>query len=223
MNAAYPVIRSIGPPPERHAERMAIEFARWLVADEQRRYPAWKRAIKNRSDGNPKGQNRLLDALIEAAGPALLGYGLQPGKRRKYALSLHHLCGWDKGDLVDMDGPVPPAPWLALVLELITCTYATVKQERICVGLISQHAIARLAERCGARDPHDVIDIARTMSIALLKALNKLYRDEEPPEGWRVPFTGGIAVIRIDPETNYPLVVTVLPFTETVPSRTEIA
>jgi hypothetical protein len=219
MNA-LPVIKSIGPPPERHCERMAVEFARWLVAQEHRYYPAWADALDTRNDGNPKGQMKMVERLAKAAGPMLLDNSLAPGKRRKYTLALHRLIGWDKGGMIEIGAPIPAAPWLAVIVEQIVCSHAAIDQNYTVTALISQHAIARLAERCGARDPLDVIEIARTMSLAIIKRLKKTYRDEMPLGGWRVPFKGGIAIVRFDEASGNPLVTTVLPPTENVQTRT---
>jgi hypothetical protein len=215
-----PTIKSIGPPPERHAERMAIEFARWLVAEERRRIPLWDQVFKNASDGNPKGQIKMLERLAAISGNTLLDADLQPGKRRKYRMALHLMVGWDNGDLIATDAPIPPAPWLALIVERVRLTYATTKHDQMVVALISQHAIARLAERCGARNPHDLTYIARDMSRAILKLNKTADRNAMPEGGWRAPFDGGIAVVRLDDDTGFPLVTTVLPPEESILNRT---
>jgi hypothetical protein len=200
---------------------MAIEFARWLVKEEHRYYPAWRAAFDTRNDGNPKGQMKLVERLAKAAGPFLLDNSLLPGKRRKYTLRLHRLIGWDKGGMIEIGAPIPAAPWLAVIVERIVCSYASIDQNYTVTALISQHAIARLAERCGARDPHDVIEIARIMSLAIIKRLRNTYRNEMPADGWHVPFEGGIAIVRFDSDSGNPLVTTVLPPYEDVRTRTE--
>ena len=216
------MIQSIGPPPTRHAERMAMEFARWLCAEEIRRQPLWDEVFANSDYGNPKQQMKMADRLTKIGGNSLLAMSLTPGKRRKYTLQLFLMVGWHNGDLIG-DGPVPPAPWLALIGERIRSTYAKVDNDQIVIGLICQHAIARLAERCGARDPHDLTMHARDLAHALLK-LNKVAdRSKQPPEGWRAPFRSGIAVVRLDDTSGCPLVTTVLPPEEAVRSRTEMA
>jgi hypothetical protein len=218
-----PKIKSIGPPPERHAERMAIEFARWLVAEERRRVPLWDEVFKNANDGNQKGQIKMVERLAKVSGNSLLSVDLQPGNRRKYRMILQLMVGWDNGDLIADDAPIPPAPWLALIMELVHATYSTTKHRRLVLALISQHAIARLAERCGARDPHDITRIAQDMSMAIIKLNKTADRNKMPEGGWRAPFKGGIAVLRVDDATGYPLVTTVLPPDECVRTRTEIA
>lgn len=223
MNSPFPMIQSIGPPPTRHAERMAVEFARWLCAEELRRQPLWDAVFANSDYGNPKQQMKMVDRLAKIGGNSLLAVTLTPGKRRKYTMSLFLMVGWDNGEMIDPKRPVPPAPWLALIAERVRSTHATIKHDQAVIGLISQHAIARLAERCGARDPHDLTMHARDLAQAILQLNKTADRNKPPPEGWRAPFEGGIAVLRLDEATGFPLVTTVLSPEEDVRTRTELA
>jgi hypothetical protein len=220
MNA-LPIIKSSGPPPERYAERMAVEFARWLCAEEQRRQPLWDAVFESSNDGNPKGQTKMVEGLSRISNtpwrrphageaPQIHAEPLPHGR-----LGQRHL--------IDPDGPVPPAPWLALIAERIVATYAETKHDQLVIGLICQHAIARLAERCGARDPHDLTVHARNMAQALLKLNKTANRNAMPEGGWRAPFKDGIAVVRLDEATGFPLVTTVLPPEESIRTRIEIA
>ena len=220
MNATLPIIRSIGPPPERHAERMASEFTRWLCAEERRRVPAWDSVFKNGNDGNPKGQVKMVERLAKVSGNTLLAAHLSPGNRRKYKLTLYLMVGWDRGDLIDPEGPIPDAPWLALIAERVIATYAKIEHKHSVIGLISLHAIARLAERCGARNPHDLTHFAAEVSQAIIRLNKTVDRNAMPEGGWKAPFKGGIAVVRLDEATGFPLVTTVLPPEESVQTRT---
>ncbi len=212
---SMPTIQSVGPPPEVHSRRLAGEFTHWLVAEHQRREPAWAAAIEARSDGNPRGQKKLLERLRAAAGPVFLDAVLTPGKRRKYSLLVSRWLGWNRSGPIIAGSPIPERPWLAIVLERRICTHARADVEHVILALISVHAVARLCERCAARDPLDVVDAMRAMSVAIIRARGSepplIDPDAEPLAGWRVPYDGGIAVVRLDAESGHPFVATVLP------------
>ena len=192
-----PTIRSIGAPPERHAARVGAEMTRWLIAEGHRRWPACDAVFEARNDGNPKAQAKMVDKLVAAAGPVLFDAVLEPGKRRRYQLFLHGWRGWNRGRPILAGEPIPERPWLAVFLQRVISRHARVDSDEIVTLLICHHAIARLAERCEARDPFDVLDAARAMSMAVLKPLKA-----EPlgSVGSRVPFANGIAVVCLDDE-----------------------
>ena len=63
MQPDWPTIRSEGPPPERHADRVISEMTRWMH-DDLLKFGPWMEALFKSADvGSPKAQQRLLDRL----------------------------------------------------------------------------------------------------------------------------------------------------------------
>lgn len=160
MNKPFPIIRSVGPPPELHADRIVAEMLRVIVKASAQRMTLMGRTLAESADGNPKAQAKLLKKLEDIAGPFLLGSFLQPGKRGRYVLHLFAIDGWDAGRTDYIRDAMPDKPWLA-------CTHFTFISKghgrdnfetRSAVSLlVTHHSLSRLAQRCGAKKPNDLI------------------------------------------------------------------
>jgi hypothetical protein len=81
-----PSIQSIGPPPERHADRVVAEMAHWLEKEADRCWPGIKTVFRAGCGGSPKAQTRFLEKLRKAAGPALLVSDTEPGTRGRFGV-----------------------------------------------------------------------------------------------------------------------------------------
>ena len=216
----YPVIESIGPPPEAHAQRIAGEMARWLIAQGEKRWKAMSEIVKTAKDGNPTAQWRFARRLAKAAGPAVFDVGVATGKRGKYTMRFSCWTGWVNGKPTADVAKLPDRPWLGIGWMTVTNkgNYQADFDDYIWL-LINHHAMARLAERCGARTPLQLVNILGKLSKAFMEyAIAHTEPGEKadiPPEGWRVPFEGGVAVISTDTEgvnpSGLPLCMTVLP------------
>jgi hypothetical protein len=118
MNIAIPQIQSAGPPPSLHADRIAGEMVRWLIAEREARWRQWWAEWERGSIGNPKGQQRMWRRMVEAAGPFLLFHRLVPGKRARFELEVLEAAGWDPEarDVIGAhpDRATPARPWLAV-------------------------------------------------------------------------------------------------------------
>jgi hypothetical protein len=223
-----PVIQSIGPPPERHAQRMAGEMTRWLIEQQFKIDAAWREAVVGRNDGNPNGQKKMVAKLKAIGGMNLFWIQLFPGKRRKYELRLYRWVGWHHRRVLEPGDPMPEKPWIAVLLQRIISTYASGKVEEYAIALIGQHAIARLAERCGARTPFDILLHVKKLSRAVLHATaHEVDEDGKeitapliditskmPPGGWRIPYDEGVAVLVMDDDSGLPVIATILPKAE---------
>jgi hypothetical protein len=77
------MIQSVGPPPERHADRIVAEMLRQLAVQRAKRFPAIAAAILGSRDGGPRAQRRMQER-VERAGA--IGTSLTPGKRGSYTL-----------------------------------------------------------------------------------------------------------------------------------------
>jgi hypothetical protein len=208
-----PTIQSIGPPPEKHAQRLAAEMTRWLIEKQHSVDVEWRRAIRTRDDGNPAAQRRMVEKLKRIGGENVFAAYLKPGKRRKYELTLHRWTGWGLEGSIFPGETIPERPWIGVFLTFVRATYAKVDVDEHAVAIISHHALARLAERCGARKPQDLIGHARKLSNAVMDALlaQTVDFDKPPPGGcWRIPYDGGIMVLGLTEEDSLPLVLTVL-------------
>lgn len=219
-----PKIETVGPPPTRHAERLAAEMTRWLIEEQFRNDDRWGKAIESRNDGNPKAQHKMVERLKAAGGTNLFWASLYPGNRKKYELRLYRWVGWSNGGILYPGDPIPERPWIACLMDRIVSTYSALETSQYAIALIPHHAIARLAERCGARTAQDIILHARSLSKAVLRATareedrdgNVLKAAQidilgpQPPGGWRIPYPGGIAVLRLDAEKGLPIIATVL-------------
>ena len=163
-------IQSIGAPPERHADRVVAEMLQAIVKTRLRRMEQIGQVLLTTPDGNPRAQRKLADKLMAAGGGFLLHVAVEPGKRGRYKMILRVLDGWDSGRrAVIYDGPagaatIPERPWL---------TVTTIR--RVSAGrhdydvffswdlFVTHHALSRLAQRCGARTPADLMAAAAEM------------------------------------------------------------
>jgi hypothetical protein len=222
IKVKYPVIESVGPPPELHAQRIAGEMAVWLIKHGEKRWEEMARVVKTCKDGNPISQMRLAHRLAAAAGPAIFDLSVKTGKRGRYTMYFHCWTGWVNGEPVKDGAVLPERPWLGVGwLTIKNKGNYTADFDDFTWLLINHHAMARLAERCGARTPIQLLKALRPLSKAAMDHItaqmkahpeNKL---DIPPEGWRIPFQGGVAVIAKDTEgvnpSGLPLCITVLP------------
>jgi hypothetical protein len=82
-------------PPERHADRIVAEMLQMIVRVHADIQAAIHAAFADRSDGNPKGQQRMVRKLRDSGGRLLFDAVLQPGKRGRYTLILTECIGWN--------------------------------------------------------------------------------------------------------------------------------
>src|SRR5262249_7914305 len=85
-------ILSIGPPPERHADRVVAAMLRQLAQTRAHLFPAICAALQSSSDGTPQAQRKLERRIKEAGALSTL---LTPGKRGRYTLHFCDCTGWD--------------------------------------------------------------------------------------------------------------------------------
>ena len=66
-----PTIKSLGPPPERHADRVTADMIRFLIAERESAYPRIEAELVRsfgKRNSNPKAQAKLVAAGGNAAG-----------------------------------------------------------------------------------------------------------------------------------------------------------
>src|SRR5262245_9879149 len=185
-------IQSIGPPPERHADRVVAEMMHAFA----RRYATLMNEVAaligSANDGGRRGQLKLLNAIKRL--PVMTAY-LRPGKRGRYKIFFYCFTGWDyrRHDLIKVDDPVLERPWIACHLCLLESFGGGRKYRELSahpIVLISHHALSRAAQRLKLREIEAIPVIAESILDA---AVNLLLEKKTlaawlaaPPQGWRV-------------------------------------
>jgi hypothetical protein len=213
---SFPSITSVGPPPERHADRVVAEMLKQIAEWSAPLLPGIAAAIKASSDGSPKAQ-RKLEARIKQAGA--FDTVLTPGKRGRYELAFFCWGGWNpttRSRVLPGD-PLPEKPWLAIHAYRILSDGRGSERIQIKsrpVVFVTHHALSRLAQRAGARAYHDLLEAMVCFWDAAAELLANGKLPQAPPEGWRVLVKtaagDAIAVIYRDEEGSF-IVKTVLP------------
>jgi hypothetical protein len=202
MNEA-PRITSVGPPPERHAERIADEMILWLHGRQQEIWVKAKGSLRTSQMGNPVGQTRAVARMRERLGDLVLALKLKTGKRGKFELQMITWTIWDpaRKDRPKFGAPLPPQASLGVL-------YAAADRSLDWRGsipvIVTRHALVRMAERAGMRTVEDLYVALISLwsgfcDLLFLgldvdngEVLNRVF--DPPPQGWRVPFGDGFAV-----------------------------
>ena len=155
-----PFVQSVGLPPEKYADRIVAEMLRYTVAAQTRRWADVQRVLDNRNDGNPRGQAKMVKRLELAGGAFFYDVLLEPGKRGKYTVHVLDVAGWDpaKEEVITEVDAIPSKPWLACMVTKIESKGRHRYDDKSAVALlVTHHAMSRLAQRCGAKEPKDLI------------------------------------------------------------------
>jgi hypothetical protein len=212
MNPA-PKIASEGPPPERHANRVIAEMVRYVIRERAKDWERMQDVMVRAKDGNPKAQARLVEKLKRTGGAGINNIRLTSGKRGTYALDIFDWTGWNPQTEkpIDVAEDIPPGTdglWLSC---WVTC-FTSVKGNRKITNhpylFITHHALSRLAQRCGARTCHDLVNAVKWMNVALYKHVAKTDGWSTLPKDHRLPFKHGVMVLM--PYRSALMVVTVI-------------
>jgi hypothetical protein len=218
----FPQIKSLGPPPALHADRVVAEMLQLLIRMRAAMWDDFWAAVASGSFGNPVGQQRLVRRLREAGGLFLPAVLLDPGKRARFTLVVCEIVGWDPDTqaIIDNDdrGPLPNKPWLA-----VRSTFIEGRGPRLRPDIwgalnlfVTHHALSRLAQRCGAREPHELLLAVRAIWHTFETDMEK--KAEFPPAGYRLSVNlpgglgGAIAALsrHANEDIHAPVVVTIL-------------
>jgi hypothetical protein len=193
-----PVISSIGPPPDRHADRVISEMVHWLANEAERLLPHINGLLTG-IPALPRAQLRLVEKLRKIARPTLLDVYLSPGKRGRFKLGMF-IWGVKPG--------ARPQGYLGVQgIEGIGNFRVRTKTRHLLT--VSHHAMSRLAQRCSVRTPEDLQRALAGMVLAAI-AEEGLLEGEFPPAGKRSSFPGGVAVLQRDAESGDLIMVTIL-------------
>jgi hypothetical protein len=208
-----PKIESIGPPPERHADRVVADMVRFIIRERAKDWERMQSVMGRAKDGNPKAQARLVEKLKKSGGSGLNNVQLTAGKRGTYQLDIFDWTGWNPKTEKPIDAAedIPNSTdglWLSC---WVTC-FISVKGNRKLFNhpyfYITHHALSRLAQRCGARTCHDLINATKWMNSALYKHIAQTESWNTLPKNHRLPFKHGVMVLM--PYRDALMVVTVL-------------
>ncbi len=105
------VIKSIGPPPELHADRVVAAMLRQVAQQHADIWAVITKIAMASSTGSPKAQEKLAHRINKTEA---FGLHLQPGKRGEFLLRFFTLTGWDLAQQREIEpgDPIPPKPWL---------------------------------------------------------------------------------------------------------------
>jgi hypothetical protein len=193
-------IQSVGPPPERHADRVVAEMLQHLSQMTADLLPNLTSAVEGSSDGSPRAQ-RKLEARLQRSGA--IGTVLKPGKRGCYQIHFYSWTGWDPGKdaAISSDDRLPHKPWLACHVYRLHSAGRGRDEVRLLTQpmlLVSHHALSRLAQRHGAKTWRDLIGAAMEIWEAAMRLTDELGYErslEAPPAGWRTRIEGGGVVV----------------------------
>jgi hypothetical protein len=218
---ALPQIQAVGPPPERHADRVVGLMMRCLAQQSAHLESMLKSVIGASADGSPAAQKRM-EARIRNTGKLLgrqvVATSLKPGKRGRYRMSLSFPSGWDswRDEEITVGDDIPFRPWIAIWHTVIKSTgngRREVRWRRNPVCFVSHHVLSRAAQRSGARTVEDMLGVILAITdnaLGLLVEKGHPEWLETPPPGWHVPFTNGSTLVLQRHETHKALVAVTL-------------
>lgn len=170
-----PIIKSVGPPPEKYADRIVAEMLRMIVRARTQRMKAIT-VMAGRSDGGPRAQGKMLKALEQQHRPFVLSTLLEPGKRGRYKIHAVFIEGWDadKKQIIVNDYDIPDKPWLACHRFKFTSKgRGEYDQDLGVMMMITHHALSRLVQRCGAKSAGDLIAAVGNIFWAYVERITK--------------------------------------------------
>jgi hypothetical protein len=140
-------------------------------------------------DGNPKSLGRM-EAKVRAAGVSFTK--LIPGKRGRYTLYIHAMCGWnpETGKLIDVDDLFPPKPWIScLVYQIKGTGNGNIEFRSWSQLYLTHHCLSRAAQRWGVRTAAELAHAIKVISgeaVRYMRDKGENWFDGVPPEGARV-------------------------------------
>jgi hypothetical protein len=196
-------IPSIGPfvgdaPEDRHAERVVGDMLAFLDEFTVKMRPQLFAAMGQPIGGTVKAQQRFLDRVEAVSSPAVIDIAADLGKRCRFSIILS-LWEPDKfggatvwGFLAIGEGP------------------GRVTRQQGPIWRLSRHAAARLVQRCGARDAFQLLGVMRAMAGPITDGIAD-HRLLASTGVIKIAFAGGIAVVEKPADSEFPIVVTMLP------------
>jgi hypothetical protein len=184
-------IKSVGPPPERHADRVVGEMLRALAVQKADQLYTIVELVAHSSDGTPRAQQKMAARLRRAGA---INVVVETGKRGRYGLYFFDMTGWDAGRDAEIQAtdPLPEKPWIVCYANSITSAGRgrnKMEYKAAPMLFITHHAFSRAAQRFGAHTKESLIRVATGCLQTLLKAMNEKGVDvfKLPPSGCAFP------------------------------------
>lgn len=188
-------IQSIGPPPERHADRVVAEMMRALAKKHATLWDEIGRVVctAHGGAGSPKAQRKLRDRILRAGA---YHAKLYEGKRGRFTIMIYDFTGFDpsrdeeirRGDAIPLD----LKPWISCNLSILESPGGGRDEIRVDsrpLLFITCHAMSRVAQRFGARTSDHLMTATHVIFNECIALLNKKKMEallNAPPDGWRV-------------------------------------
>ena len=216
------------PVPDRHAERVADDWLRFLHRDQARLWANAGKSLDRDKMINPVSQARAVERFKRAAGELVLDIDLQPGKKGRYQLMFATWVLWDltKDERADPGQPFPinarPAVMVGFsngtrIDRRITGHPAFAGERTISPAeyddwnagmplIISRHACIRAAQRAEVRTVGDMVALLRSIWLATKDLMTRCPTFLKPPDGqWALPLGKGadapVAILQPDRST----------------------
>ena len=195
MTEAPPLqIQSVGPPPERHADRVIAAMMRELARKHATLWDEIGAVVRTCKGGagSPRAQMRLGERIKRAGAHHAKVY---PGKRGKFEIVIYDFTGFDpsRDAEIRLGDPIPPKPWTACNLSMLESPGGgrnTIELNSRPLLFITCHAMSRVAQRFGARTPNHLMTATHVIFNECIALFNRKKIDaflDAPPDGWRVP------------------------------------
>lgn len=178
-------IQSLGPPPEKHADRVIAQMLRELVKARVNVDFNLKEIVRSVRDGNPRAQRRFAEKIMAATHPFTPAIGVDPGKRGRYSLSIRMLDGWNPVTkrLIVNESQIPLKPWVTMTcIEFRSKGRGFYECDASQLIFASHHALSRLAQRCGVKASIDLLHAVTSIWAMLIKTGSEL------PDGHELAF-----------------------------------
>jgi hypothetical protein len=203
------LIATIGPPPERYADRVVAEMMRELARKHATLWDTIEAVLRatRGGAGSPRAQRRLAER-IERAGA--YHTQLDPGKRGRFTILIQDFVGHDpsRDHEIRLGDPIPEKPWIACNQSIVESRGGgrdMVEARSLPILFITCHSMSRVAQRFGARTPEHLMRATEVIWGECVHLINTTGTENEgaldwyhkcPPDGWRVPLekSGDIAI-----------------------------
>jgi len=194
MKSNMHTIQSIGPPPERHADRVVAEMMREIARKHVTLWDEISAVVVTckKGAGGPRAQHKLGERIKRAGAYHTKVY---PGKRGRFCIVIYDFTSYDPGRDAEIrpGDPIPPKPWIACNLSVLDSPGGgadKIEVDSRPLLFITCHAMSRVAQRLGARTSAHLMTATQIIWNECIGLLNTKKIDAllaPPPDGWRVP------------------------------------